>query len=246
MRQFTLRRCASRVPLVPFVLISSSCAADCVDDCRSKLGRCVNIRNAPLQITVVVFLIRRCSFSLAFVGSYGQELFNFGKGQIYCTIIVNISATVAISYLVMLYLATKDVTADYQPGAFATTKNVTFYLLLVVFLLWEPNCAFFASFSSLAPRTVGQKFIAIKLVVFLCFWQGVAITILVKKKTRLRFCFLPFSASELIIRAPRLQFGRTSWAGYRITLGSSRKKNLPEDFRCRAPPFELNVVDTCR
>ena len=48
--------------------------------------------------------------------SYGEEFFDWTRGGIYTVIIGNVSATLAVTYLVILYMATKDVTSDYAPG----------------------------------------------------------------------------------------------------------------------------------
>ena len=70
---------------------------------------------------------------------YGDSFADFKTALPYVSIIANTSATVAVWYLVLFYMATKDVTAPYGPGA---------------------------------------KLVAVKLVVFLSFWQGFAIAFL--------------------------------------------------------------------
>jgi hypothetical protein len=70
---------------------------------------------------------------------YGESFSDFKTALPYISIVANTSATVAVWYLVWFYMATKDVTAQYAPGA---------------------------------------KLVAVKLVVFLSFWQGFAIAFL--------------------------------------------------------------------
>jgi hypothetical protein len=73
------------------------------------------------------------------VDLYGESFSDFKTALPYVSIVANTSATVAVWYLVLFYMATKEVTAPFGPGS---------------------------------------KLVAVKLVVFLSFWQGFGIALL--------------------------------------------------------------------